>query len=510
LSRSKITAYAAASLAGARASFAKGDVATTERLCKSLVETAPQTAGAWALLAETALLRNRPDAARICATKAAALAPYDARTRIVEAKVLFHVGEFLEALRAAQAAEPLIGEDPTAADALGGMFGLLGRHDAALRLSRRAVAARPEEPQYLFNLAATERMLGALEAAEAHCAAALDKAPTFALAHYIRADLRIQTRTCNHIGDMEKLLETGGLDWREQTMLRYALAKECEDIGEDTSAFAHVAAGAALWRANVPYDAQAELASIDRLIDSFKMTAGAVGGIDDAPIFVCGLPRTGTTLVERIISSHSGVAAVGETGVFIAEAGRELRQNPSKPDFDRLGARYVAVTKGVFAPEKPRFVDKTLQNYLYCGLITSALPKSKIILVERDPFDVAWALYKTHFNGNFLFSYDLAELAEYCRAYRRLVAHWKSTLPPERLLTVSYEEIVHDLLSQSRRILGFLELPWEDEVLRFHESQAPSATASAVQVRRSIYTSSIGRWRRHSESLQPFFARMTR
>jgi tetratricopeptide (TPR) repeat protein len=508
LSRSNIPDDGAVSLAAARAAFAKGDVAATERLCKSLVETAPQAAGAWSLLAETALLRDRPDAARICAAKATALAPRDAIARIVEAKIFFQSGELLEALQAAQAAEPLLGDDPAAADALAAIFGLLGRHEAALGLSQRAVATRPEAPQYLFNLAATERMLGTLDSADAHCGAAIAQAPKFALAHYIRADLRIQTPERNHIAEMEAVLGAGDLDWRAQTTLRYALAKECEDIGEDTRAFAHVAAGAALWRANTPYDARAELATIDRLIGAGPAKSSRAGGIAHAPIFICGLPRTGTTLIERIVASHSGVAAVGETGAFAVEAGRALRQNPAKPDFDGLGARYVGVVKGVFAPQKPRFVDKTLQNYLYCGLIAEALPKAKIILVERDPFDAAWALYKAHFNGGFLFSYDLEELADYCRAYRRLVAHWKSTLGPERLLTVAYEDVVHDLPGQSRRIAAFLELPWEEEILRFHESRAPSATASAVQVRRPIYASSIGRWRRHAQGLQPFIARM--
>ncbi len=508
MSRSNIPAQAAASLAAARAAFAKGDVAATERLCKSLVETAPQTAGAWTLLAETALLRNRPDAARICAAKATTLAPRDAIARIVEAKILFHAGELLEALQATQAAEHFIGDDPAAADALAAIFGLLGRHEAALTHSRRAVAARPEIPQYLFNLAATERMLGALDTADAHCGAAIAQAPKFALAHYIRADLRIQTPQRNHIAEMEASLNAGDLDWRAQTTLRYALAKECEDIGEDARAFAHVAAGAALWRANIPYDARAELASIDRLIGAGPAKSSRAGGIAHAPIFVCGLPRTGTTLIERIVSSHSGVAAVGETGAFAAEAARALWKDPAKPDFDAIGARYAAVVEGVFAPPKPRFVDKTLQNYLYCGLIAAALTKAKIILVERDPFDAAWALYKAHFNGGFLFSYDLEELADYCRAYRRLVAHWKSTLGPERLLTVAYEDVVHDLPGQSRRIVTFLELPWEEEILRFHESRAPSATASAVQVRRPIYATSIGRWRRHAQGLQPFVARM--
>ena len=330
------------------------------------------------------------------------------------------------------------------------------------------------------------------------------------LSHYIRADLRVQTPARNHIAEMEALLNAGDLDWRAQTTLRYALAKECEDIGEDAHAFGHVAAGAALWRANFPYDAHAELASIDGLIASGEPKQSVASAISDAPIFVCGLPRTGTTLIERIVSSHSSVAAVGETGAFAAEAARASRQNPANPGFVELGARYISVVKGVFAPRKLRFVDKTLQNYLYCGLIVAAMPKAKIILVERDPFDAAWALYKAHFNGGFMFSYDLEELADYCLAYRRLVKHWKNTLGPRRLLTVAYEDVVHDLAGQSRRIVEFLELPWEEETLRFHESRAPSATASAVQVRRPIYASSIGKWRRHAQGLQPFVVRMAK
>jgi hypothetical protein len=246
------------------------------------------------------------------------------------------------------------------------------------------------------------------------------------------------------------------------------------------------------------------------LIASGKPKQSGASAISDAPIFVCGLPRTGTTLIERIVSSHSSVAAVGETGAFAVEAARVLRQNPATPRFDELGARYISVVRGVFAPRKLRFVDKTLQNYLYCGLIVATMPKAKIILVERDPFDAAWALYKAHFNGGFLFSYDLEELADYCRAYRRLVKHWKNTLGPRRLLTVAYEDVVRDLAGQSRRIVEFLELPWEEETLRFHESRAPSATASAVQVRRPIYASSIGKWRRHAQGLQPFVVRMAK
>jgi hypothetical protein len=161
-------------------------------------------------------------------------------------------------------------------------------------------------------------------------------------------------------------------------------------------------------------------------------------------------------------------------------------------------------------PPERRIVDKTLQNYLYCGLILAALPRAKIILVRRHPLDAGWAMLKAHFQGKFLFSYDQTELADYILAYRRLARHWKAALPPHAFMDVNYEDIVRDQAEQSRRLIAFVGLPWEDGVLRFHDSTAPSATASAVQVRRPIYASSVGKWRRHADRLEPMRTRLAR
>jgi tetratricopeptide (TPR) repeat protein len=502
----------AATLAMARMALSRGDVAMTELHCKSLIASAPQIGSAWALLAETALIRNRPDAAKVCADRAVALAPRDPIARIMQAKALLASGQIADALRAAEEAAPLVGAAADAADALAAIFGLLGRHGRALEFSTRAVAASPDNAQYLFNLAATERILGSLSEAEAHCDRALACNPGYALAHYVRSDLRIHSPEDNHISEMEELLERGGLDWRSETMVRYALAKECENIEEHHRAFAHVTAGAQLWRRHIEYDAGADIAEIDRIIqtqDARWLASIAKSGAADAPVFVCGLPRTGTTLVERIIASHSSVDSVGETGIFAIEVARALRANPKAPDPEAIGRNYIGAVKGVFGTQKRHFVDKTLRNYLYCGLIHAALPNAKIIMVERRPMDVAWALYKAHFSGGFLFSYDLAELADYYLAYRRMLEHWKHTLPSEAIMTVSYEDIVGDFQEESGKILDFIGLARETAALRFHECRAPSATASAVQVRRPIYTTSLDKWRMHAEALAPFQARLS-
>jgi Sulfotransferase family len=187
-----------------------------------------------------------------------------------------------------------------------------------------------------------------------------------------------------------------------------------------------------------------------------------------------------------------------------------MKAAPGSLDMADIGRRYVAaVAAHDVAPDR-RFVDKTLQNYLHCGTIHAALPRAKIVLVQRRPLDACWAIYKAHFQGKFLFSYHPIELAEYFLAFRRLARHWKSTLPSHALLEVTYEDIVADPAAQSRRLIEFTGLPWQDEVLRFHESQAPSATASAVQIRRPIYASSVGKWRHHSARLRPLRTQLAR
>jgi hypothetical protein len=381
-------------------------------------------------------------------------------------------------------------------------------------------------PQYLFNLAANERMTGALDAAEEHSDAAIALDPCYGLAHYLRADLRTQTRDRNHVAAMSALLRDGQLGSEGEVLVRFALAKELEDLGEHGRAFEQVATASTLHRRSIRYDAKAEIAAIEAVIRTqTNEWIGALQlGFDGAePVFVTGLPRTGTTLIERIVASHGAVTSAGETGAFAAALQRsvagqgsgatlksgaaELKpRDPGTPA--DLARGYLDSVSAFGVPAGRRFVDKTLENYRHCGLIHAVLPRAKIILVRRHPLDACWAMYKAHFRGAFPFSYDLDELAEYLLAYRRLAQHWRTTLPPEVLLEVSYEEVVRDQAGVSRRIIEFLGLPWEDGVLRFHQSPAPSATASAVQIRRPIYSSSVGAWRRHAERLEPVRARL--
>jgi tetratricopeptide (TPR) repeat protein len=497
-------AAAAPDALAARAALTRGDLRSAERLCASAVAADPGQGWAWFLLTETALLRERVDAAIKCAERAVALLPEDPLGYILQAKCLLATGEAAAARHSAESAAQLVGTAPEALDALGAIFGLLGQHARALELCQRAVAARPQVAQYRFNLAATERMLGHLAAAENGCDAAIALEPRFCLAHYLRADLRTQSRASNHIVELESLLAAGGLAPPEEIALRFALGKELEDIGEPARAFEQIEAGCSLQRRSIRYDAAAEIAAIERIIatqDRAWLARAAGGDCTADPVFVAGLPRTGTTLVERIIACHSSMSAIGESGAFAAELRRGL------PD---LGTRYLTAAAAWRTTPGGRLLDKTLHNYLHCGAIHVVLPRARIVLVQRHPLDAGWALYKAHFQGKFLFSYDQLELAEYLLAFRRLARHWRTTLSAETLLTVQYEDLVADPTAESRRILEFLGLAWEEGVLRFHESAAPSATASAVQVRRPVYQSSVGRWRPHAGRLAVLRERLAR
>jgi tetratricopeptide (TPR) repeat protein len=496
----------------ARRAFSRGDIAATEQICAQILAHDAKDWAAWALLTETALQRGRPDAAIVCAERAVALTDRTAIPLILRAKCLLLTGKTREALGAAEMAEMRVGTTAEALDALGAVFGLLGLHERARGLFLRAAAARTDVPQYLFNLAATERMTGALTQAEAHCDAVIALDQRYGLAHYLRADLRIQSADRNHIAAMEAVIQDGRLSPPSEVMVRFALGKECEDLELYERAFHHVQAGCELQHRLVGRVRIDGVAEIGRIITSHTrnwLGAAPPGHASAAPVFVTGLPRTGTTLVERIIASHPAMRSVGETSAFAAALARANADGTSGGDPASLGRRYMDAV-GVLGVLDMRFVDKTLDNYLYCGLIHAALPAAKIILVRRRPMDACWAIYKAHFQGKFPFSYHLIELAEYYLAFRRLSRHWKATLPSDVLLEIDYEDIVTDQEATSRRLIAFVGLPWDEGVLRFHDSPAPSATASAVQVRRPIYASSIGKWRHHAHGLAPLRARLLR
>ena len=361
-------------------------------------------------------------------------------------------------------------------------------------------------------------MLGYVQAAEKNCNRAIELRPQHYEAYYVRSDLKQWSVEDNHIAELESLLLQRIKELRGEIFIRFALAKEAEDIKDYDKSFSFRKSACDLQRRSINYNVNEDLAVIDKIIQTHtteKLGIASKGYATSEPIFIMGLPRSGTTLVERILSSHSEVFAAGELNEFAFALLKAAKDQPGQQtlskqalveqslslDIHELGKTYIDSTRPRTG-HTAHFIDKLPLNYLYCGLINSALPNAKMILLDRNPMDICYAVYKTLFTLPYPFSYDLSDLGKYYLAYRRLTEHWCKTIG-DALLIVSYEELVNEQEAQSRRIVEFCGLNWEDACLDFHNNQAASSTASAVQVRQPIYTSSIGQWRYYEKQLQP-------
>jgi tetratricopeptide (TPR) repeat protein len=434
---------------------------------------------------------------------------------------LLRQGRRTEALRVAKRLMKTDLSAPTLSN-LGSFFSLCQRHTEALQCFHRAVAREGQNGHYLYNLATAQRAIGDLAGAEVSCERAIQANPRDSQALYLRSDLRTQTAQSNHVAELESQLGADIATVQDRTLICFALAKELEDIGEYERAFQHLRAGAAAYRGTLQYDVNNDISVIDAIIETHTAAAlrSVAGGYDKAaPVFVVGMPRSGTTLVERIIGSHNDVVSVGERSDFALEMTRLARRGAAQTgrnalvrqaltiDMAELGRSYIERVSADDAGSR-RTLDKMPINYLYCGLIHASLPRARIISVRRDPMDSCYAAFKAFLTGPYGFTYDLDELGRYYLAYRRLVDHWRSTLPAEAYVEVSYESIVENVDAVARRMLEFLGLPWQDQVARFFENAAPSSTASAVQVRRPLYDTSIGKWRHYRDQLLPLAQRL--
>lgn len=429
-------------------------------------------------------------------------------------------GHLREALELARRGTTL--ESPTAAtlNTLGSVLSACSDHANALQLFRRAVALEPRSPQLLLNLSMEMRFCGLLEEAEHYADLAILRDPSNSEALLHRSGLRRQTHEHNNIRSLEERLAMCRAEhWRHQVQLRYALAKEWEDLGNYAESFQHLRVGASVRRAHSRYDVNTDIA----IMEEIKSTYAAVdpkstrdGHPSAEPIFVVGLPRTGTTLVERILGTHDEVTPAGELsdfGVELTLLVQELTngdpldrlafvRRSREIDFSALGRRYVEATRYVTGATR-FFVDKLPVNFLYIGLIRRALPNARIVHVRRNPLDTAYSIYKALFRHAYPFSYDLTDLGNYYVSYRRLMDHWHA-VHHGAILDVDYEDIVFDQEGASRRLVEFCGLEWHESIRDFHSNRHACTTASAVQVRERLHERSVGRWRFVAAGLEPF------
>jgi tetratricopeptide (TPR) repeat protein len=426
---------------------------------------------------------------------------------------------------AAAATERALALNPDNHDAVNQMGRIAferGNPDAALGYYRRALALKPDMADAFNNIGNALKELGRLDDAQQAYLESIRLDPTVTAAYVNFADAMTFTPGNAHLATMEALAaQPHEMTKRDRMQLDFALGKAYADLKDFSRSFRHFLAGNAAKRATIAYDENATFDLFDRIEKTFtrELIEKKSGGGDPAPlpIFVLGMPRSGTTLIEQIIASHPAVHGAGElqtlNDVALSIHGPDGATLPY-PEFvpladaaalRQIGARYVSLLRQL-APGAERITDKMPSNYYFAGLIHLALPNAKIIHSMRDPVDTCISCFSKLFSAEQNHTYDLGEIGRYYRRYQRLMSHWRSILPADRILDVRYEDVVADLEGQARRIIAHCGLPWDDRCLAFHKTERPIRTASASQVRRPIYKSAVGRWRVYEDQLGPLLA----
>lgn len=504
-----------------RQAAAKQDWPTAHACAAGILSRAPKHPDGMFLmgLVEKAARRPRKATAAFEAVLAIDASRYDAAVELAsQYSMARRNGDVAELLGRC---EDALANSPRYLEMAATVYTEIGMPEKAWPLYQRAHELQPDIPLFQANLAACAVFVGEIETARRMYLALIEKNPTHQRNHYHLARLE-RAKDTQHIEQMQAVLRETKLPPDRNVFLHYALGKEYEDLEEWDKAFDHYkqAGDAVVSVAN--YDVEDDIAIVDKVIevcsgDWLRAKAAPPGG-DKTPLFVVGLPRTGTTLTERIIASHSKVQSVGETEFIQMVMRRESRveavEKMTPQMIESVAGRDIALIRNGYLDmiryrlkEQPIFIDKLPFNVLYLGFIAKAWPDEPIVLMHRNPMDACFSMYKQVFTWAYKFSYDLDTLGRYYIAYERLCRHWRELLG-DRLVEVNYEELVSDQEAQTRRLLDRLGLEFEEACLEFEKNRAPTATASSVQVREKVHTGSIGRWKRYEKQLEPLRQRL--
>ena len=465
---------------------------------------------------------NRGNALRDLKRQADALASYDQalalRPDYTEALynrgiALRELGRLDAALASYDRALALRRDYVEALNNRGAVLRELGQTDAALASYDRALALRPDYAVVHDNRAVILTELGRFDEAQAAIAQAIALAPCRARGYYDLTLLpQIWTREDPRLQAMEALAQEAQPE-TDRLLLHFALSKAYAALGEHEQAFGHMLEGNRLKRGQLDYDEAAALGALTRIptvcTAEFLQARAGLGDPSPLPVFILGMPRSGTSLVEQILASHPALFGAGEIEAFkdtvVAIGGADTAEATACiPDdgWRRIGAAYVERLLQA-APAAARITDKLPGNFQRIGLIHLALPNARIIHTRRDPVDTCLSCFTHLFAGDHPYVYDLAELGRYYRAYEALMAHWRDVLPPGIMIEIDYEALVSDLETEARRLVAHCGLDWDPRCLDFHRTERPVRTASMTQVRRPLFTNAVGRWRVYERFLGP-------
>lgn len=436
---------------------------------------------------------------------------------------MLDLGLMLMAKEPAQAGslfERIIAHDPHNANALVALARL--RMESGLRENALALAHQARSlplPAPVWNrLGVLYREAGLNESAVECFTAAISRQPDFIAAYHALGQLKKISHDApkfKALQDMHK--QADKIAPSQRSVLEYTLARAWLETGDSDKAFAHYAAAHELRKTGSKYGADVFDHYIDTIISLFTETA-AGGCTSEQPIFIVGLPRSGSTMIDQILCSHPDVKGVGEAaflqesmpfypnaeapdsaGAGIPTIGRMFLDNLTPAALDGIAQKYLSLTD----IGAPRVTDKMLFNYLWVGVILRAFPRAKIIHCTRDPLDCGLSIWQTFFSGGLMpWANDLADMGRYIRSYQKLMTHWEKLFPGQ-IYTANYEAMIADQENETRKLVEYCRLPWNDACLSFYKTERQVKTASATQVRQPLYGDSVGKGRAYAEYLAP-------
>lgn len=447
--------------------------------------------------------------------RAVALRPNLTPAFINLGRALVSLGRWQEAADVYQQALKLDPRSALVHDALGYVLWMLERYEDSLASFDKALTIDPDYAASLSKKARFLYVLGRRDESRTLVERAIAIDPGNPNNYLLLSELKKFEPGDPQLAAMESLLPAiESRPVQDQAALHFALGRAYGDVGRHEQSFHHLHKGNALTRAEIVYDEPTEIDSLDRIARVFtpellRSKAGH-GNPSTQPIFIVGMPRSGSTLIEQILASHPDVYGAGERENFQkaridvtgSRAYPEVVRSMTPEQLDAVGSAYLA-SMTASAPIAAHFTDKMLANYIYVGLIRLALPNARIIHAQRNPIDTCLSCFALRFNGPQNFVYDLGELGRFYRAYQQLMDHWRRVLPDDAMLEVQYEDVVADIETQARRIVAYCGLEWNEACLAFHQNRRAVHTASASQVRQPIYKTSVERWRAYEKHLEP-------
>ena len=400
-----------------------------------------------------------------------------------------------------------------------------GELNEAIKSYDRALEINPEYAKGLAYKSLSLKNLGNFEEAIRTAKESIRVRPDYGMAHrHLSSMLNYSEKNNSHILEMESAYKEESTNQEDRMHIAFGLGKAYEDLRDYEKAFSFLQEGNRIHRGSIDYSTESRLKSFTLLKENFSKdffdNYKSLSTQGEKMIFIIGMPRSGTSLVEQIISSHSRVYGAGERR-FLKEAvdfgippinGVPFPQNITLHDpkvFDIVGLNYLKLIEKLEKDEGRLVIDKMPYNFMYVGVLSCALPKAKIILCERDPLDNCFSIYKQKFGLGNAFAYSLKEIGEYYNLYRNLTSHWKSVFP-NKMLTMKYEDIISDQEKMSKTMINFCGLDWEEECLSFHSNKREVHTASAVQVRKPIYKTSVKLSEKYKNNLNPLMDELSK